>query len=1533
MQIAFTAVDSRDGRPVDVLLRADARTPLRELARALTATLRQPPLAPTRRPAPASLTLAGHPWSLDPTLPLGASAVRDGAVVILDAAPPRRAAGTGLVDLVVNAGVGAGLIHSLAAGEHRVGITPVGRVTLNEPGARLLAVVRVAADGRCRVRAQGQARVTYPQPAAGPVHIIATIRASCCLVQLVQPVPQPSAPRYDTTGATSIHRAPRIRPSQEARSFRLPVPPSQPRPAPIPVVATVLPMLAAAAVALVLNSPTLLMFAALGPVSMIASVVSSRRRDRRAYRRNEQAHRRSRAEVHRAARAALRAEQHQRHVDHPGPAELFIAAWRRDERLWQRRRDDPDYLHLRLGIATQPSTVEIVAATAGERPVRLRAELPALLELATLGVAGLAGADPAVRALACWLVVQAAVLHSPADLAIWILTSTADVAPAWSWIRWLPHCRRAGAGEAALRFAVGPEDCTGCVRELRSLLEGRGELPVDQDRPGPEVLVVLDGARALRAVPGLRELLRVGPAAGVVLLCLEQDDRDLPAECRAIVETTERQLIVRRDQGPTTADVLPDLVGPIGGPSTGAGWQAGPAGLAGTLRWCESTARALAPLHDTDADDGGLPASVHLVDLDGLAQVSAAAILSRWRRSSPGRPGRPGPVGSVPIGVAGGETFRLSLPDDGPHGLIAGTTGAGKSELLQTIIIAHAVTYRPDELVFVLVDYKGGSAFAGCAALPHTVGLVTDLDPHLVRRALTSLSAELRRRETLLAACSAKDLDALARQPGRLAAGIVPPRLVLVVDEFATLARELPDFVAGLVNLAQRGRSLGLHLLLATQRPSGVVSPEIRANTNLRIALRVTDAHESDDVVGRPDAALIGRSTPGRAVLRTGPGRVSLVQTAWVGGLAARSGSADTAREGELPAPEVIELPWPWRGRGGAYPGLLPIQGPSGDAVGPSPGRPAGPTADEPTDLSVLVRAVRAAADGLRLPAPRSPWLPPLPERFALPLSSARRSVRLGTAEALPTVPVGLADHCTRQCQLPFTMAVDEAGHLLVVGAPRSGRSTALRTIAGSIGDALSPHDVHLYGLDFGGGALSGLADLPHTGALVDRGDVDRVSRLLRRLTDLAAQRRRRFAANGASDLREARRLTDAASRAPYLVVLVDGLEGFLADFEDVEGGDTVDLLLRLLREGPAAGISVVLSADRRGLTGRFAALVPERLVLRMADPADGALAGIPAADLPDQQPPGRGFVVGGRYPEPVEVQVGLLDPDPTGRAQSAALRAVARRARSSNPGDVWPLRVEPLPERITTAQLTAAANQSQAAQARPVQVGGGAGAGLRIPLGVGGDDLDVVEIDLIGNPAFVIGGPPRSGRSSVLLAFALGLLASGMPLVVVTPRPSPLRALQGQRGVTVIADVELHDPVWPGSATAPPWAARPDGHAMAVLVDDAELVTEPIASALTEHWRHTRGATGPVVLAGLTEDLLVQYRGFTVDLRRDGHGLLLAPRRATDGDLLGVRLSHARFGPSPPGRGLFVLHGRCTPVQIAYPGDPYLTSGHQPPA
>ena len=359
-------------------------------------------------------------------------------------------------------------------------------------------------------------------------------------------------------------------------------------------------------------------------------------------------------------------------------------------------------------------------------------------------------------------------------------------------------------------------------------------------------------------------LLRDGPAVGVHFLCVDTDPARLPVEAGAVVQVQPghpSRLTVEVRAAAAVKDVVPDAV---------------------SDRWAHRFARALARLRDATPDAGRpqVPDRARLLDVlapDGLTPEDVAG---RWRvqpRST-----------SALLGVAAAGPYTVDLRRDGPHVLVGGTTGSGKSELLQTLIASLALGNRPDEMVFVLVDYKGGSAFKECALLPHTAGLVTDLDGHLTARALASLEAELRRRERLLQHLGAKDIEDYQATAGAADARL--PRLLLVIDEFKALAEELPDFLDGLVRIAAVGRSLGIHLVLATQRPGGIVSSDIKANVNLRIALRVRDTVDSIDVIDAPQAQAIPESTPGRAYARSGAQPLVLFQTARVGGRAHERG-------------------------------------------------------------------------------------------------------------------------------------------------------------------------------------------------------------------------------------------------------------------------------------------------------------------------------------------------------------------------------------------------------------------------------------------------------------------------------------------------------------------------------------------------------------------------------------------------------------------------------------------------------------------
>jgi DNA segregation ATPase FtsK/SpoIIIE, S-DNA-T family len=1478
--------DATVGQVAEALYRALTGQPEPSLRRAGDpaeglAVVLQHPSASWNRPAPAlaaelpgdqlGLWLDGQ--RLDDTGP-AALLLRDGAVVALGpaaAAATRLSEPRGVVEIRVSGGPAAGSVHRLALGAAGIGSAADCTVVLADPTVPALAATVVTGPAGSTVRPEGGTALVLdgapvteevPWPPGGVLLVGDTVLT-------LHPPQEPDAsltPAED--GGLAYNRPPRLLPPRRDRRLVVPQEPVRGDGPRLQLLAAVIPAALGVGLAVIMKVWYFLLFALLTPLMMLGTYLSESRFGKKKHRQAVQEYQQALADYERKLEELRVADQADRRSGAPDPAEILLTATGPRRRLWERRVDDPDTLLLRIGVTDLPAGIELTlppTTMAGTEvpPPPLAHSVPVPLPLTALGVVGIAGDRTPSRALARALVGQAAVLHSPRDLSIVVLAPGAGGAESWRWVQWLAHTAPEDGQDCVALVGTDTETVSRRVAELVAEInrrrDARNNLGAASAAPDRNVLVVLDGARALRRVPGMPQVLSEGPQVGVYALCIDDDERLLPEECRTVANW------IHPATGPRTG--VPSRLTLRGG-----GLEAIGEVLADQVGedWCERLARALSPVRDVSRDEGdaGVPDSARLLELLGMADPTADAIIASWAAD--------GRTTTVPIGYYGGGVFSLDLRRDGPHALIAGTTGAGKSELLQTLIASLAVANRPDALTFVLVDYKGGSAFAECARLPHTVGMVTDLDGYLTERALASLSAELKRREEILFHAAVKDLDdywdARDRNPYL---GLEPlPRLVLVIDEFASLVAELPDFVKGLVAIAQRGRSLGVHLVLATQRPAGVVSGDISANTNLRIALRVTDSGESTDVIGAPDAATIAKSTPGRCYVRSGASSLTAVQAARVGGRRPAA-AGDTG-------PSVTALEWTDLAR--------PLPLPVG----------AGDESAAVTDLAVLVDAIRHAADRLGVAEQRSPWLPPLTEIVTLDQLPA---VPAGPDGDVPPLAFGLVDVPAEQARAPLALDLASGGHLLVAGSPRSGRSTALRTLAGAVAAGTSPADVHLYGIDCGGNALLPLLGLPHCGAVVTRDQPERVDRLLGRLLAEVTRRQQLLAVQGASSLAEQRAAAAPEERLPWMVLLLDRWEGFTAAFESYDLGRLVEVALRLLREGPAVGLRAVVTSDRSGMVGQVSTVFDDRFVLRLADPNDWSLAGVPVKEVPGSLPPGRGLSV--RASEGfLECQLALLDRDPAGPAQTAALQALGRAAAARTgilPAVQRPMRVDALPARVTAVEARRLAPDAVTPP-------------LWALVGVGGDELAPVGPDLLAcSPGFVVAGPPRSGRSTVLTTMTRWLTEHGTPVVLLTPRRSPLRNLASLAGVLGVL----------GADDPPDRIGELVGglERYVVLADDAELLQDtPLGNELDNVVRQARDGEHAVVAAGTADVLSSQYRGFVVEIRRSRSGLLLAPTGApNEGDLFGVRLPRGGGG-GPVGRGLLILGGTVTPVQAALP-------------
>lgn len=1320
--------------------------------------------------------------------------------------------------------VGRTVVGRLAGGEVAVGL---GSGTVSG----VHAAFDLDADGRLRVTDLGSRHGTSVAgrpvregryvPAGVPVRVGATLLAA--LPRSTDRLPVAALGRPDPRGLVALHRSPRPAPPPLPAAIEVPGPDQASRRGTgFSWAAVLAPLVMGVGIALVTHTWMFALFVLMSPVMMLGSWWEDRRRNGRSGRRGRAA---TRAEMRTLRLALLTARQVEaagRSQLLPDVAEVLRRASEGSRRVWERRDGAADFQRLRVGSADLPWLPPVAD---GERHPAVAcildalpplADAPVPVVLAAGDVLGVVGPRALALAVARSLVCQAAVHSGPADVAV-LVQAEALAADDWAWASWLPHARQLA------------EDDGDPVERLRQR-SGDGD-------PARLHLLVVDGpaltqgrGSALRAV-----LHGLGaPVAGVVVAPLVED---LPAACRVVLAL----------EGPDGVATLLDHTGVLVTRLVADGVDAADA---------LACARSLARLDDPDLVDpaAGLPDRVALVDLldaDGAAALTPEGLAGRWGA------GRPGSL-STPVGVGRGGPLWLDLVADGPHGLLAGTTGAGKSELLRTLVAGLAATHSPDDVCFVLVDYKGGSAFAECARLPHTVGLVTDLDERLGERALVCLEAELRHRERLLGAAGVSDL------PGYLVAGrpLGPlPRLLVVVDEFATMATELPDFLGALVGVAQRGRSLGMHLLLATQRPAGVVRDDIRANTALRVALRVQDDAESTDVLGVPLAAAISRRHVGRGWLRLGPGEVEAFQTAYVSGRTdAGSGTAE---------PVVVHP------RGAA-------------PLGPQPADAAG----GPSDLVRLVEAARGAFELLGLAPPRRPWPDPLPELLSLD-DLPPEPAPAGVAAVL-----GLADEPERQRRRPLHFEAAR-GHLLLYGVAGSGSTAALAALALGLATRHRPDEVHLYVLDMGSQQLGPLAALPHVGAVVGAGERERQERLLRLLREELSRRQ------------ELARLGGDVGALPVVVLVVDSWGGLEAALDDVPGMALKDGLARVVADGPALGLCVVASADRvNAVPVSLSALISEKLVLRLADAGDAGVFGLRRKDLADV-PPGRAVHV----PSGRDAQLLLVDAAALPPAVAAVLEQHA--GHQSDPR-LRPAGVGTLPDLVRLREVLEATGLARPLGPDGLPVAGAVPApvadpeeGFAVPLALSGATLAPTGWRLAAGEHALVLGAARTGRSSVLAALAevASVCRPGTVVTALTPRRSGLRGAAGVHR-------ELTDCSGP-ALEALVETVLDDARPQLLLVDDAEHVDDPLGSLA--RLLRARRPGDVVVAAARTDALRGAYGHWTGEVRAARHGLVLRPRDG-DLDLFGCVLPRGLPRVWPPGRGVLLVDGEPELVQVVLP-------------
>jgi S-DNA-T family DNA segregation ATPase FtsK/SpoIIIE len=1378
---------------------------------------------------------------IDPSDAIGAAGlIRGDRIVLGTSTLAEPESSSSAWELVVTGGPAAGSRFALHPGRHTVGRD--GEIQVDDAALSAQHLIFEVGESRVLVEDAGSSNgtalegVALPPGQPSPLTTKAIVRAGRSLFS-VEPIGAGAPPRDAAPdGSVPFNRQPRVNPPFTPKQFKLGAPPNAAQRSRLPLAAALMPVVIGVVLFFIIKNPAMFAFVALSPLMVIGSYVEDRRSGKGAYRQGLKEFRSQLAALRVELDSARADEATSRRAASPPLPELLRRANRHDPRLWERRPNDNDFLLLRLGSASLPSSISLAVAPGGEDEIRAEADrlaewyelvpdVPVTAALTSVGVLGLAGSVDRVHASASSLVIQAATLHSPAEVRICAALGEA-VAQRWDWLKWLPHCRM----EDGPAIAVGRAATADLLDALLRLQQER----TARDQPPPSgteahAVVVLIDEDVAPDRSTITPLLRRGSDAGIYVIWLGSRRTALPGETGAIAEfasDSARMTYTLTASSEVNEDVTGD-------------------GLVETL--AQTAALALAPVDDTSAASAAsrIPARVNLLDAIDLPEIDGAAVAARWE-SAEG-------LGAT-IGATGDGRFQLDLRRDGPHGLVAGTTGAGKSELLQTLVASLALEHPPNRLTFLLVDYKGGAAFKDCVRLPHTVGFVTDLDEHLTQRALVSLEAELRRREAILRDAGARDLMELERSTPSLA----PPALLIVIDEFATLAKDVPDFVAGVVDVAQRGRSLGVHLLLATQSPSGVVTKDIRANTNLKIALRVSGPNESQDVLDVSDAATIPRSRPGRGIARTGHAELTPFQSAYVGGLTTTTNIEVSVRPFSLADKESVAA--------------------AVDGSG---------LADDTTDLDRIVDACLAAAAAQEIEPPRRPWLEPLPGELWFG--------DLAQPQLPAAAAVGLIDDPARQTQYPLVVDLAETGSLLIYGGAGSGKTTLLRTLTCALAGVVGVDALHVYGLDFGGHGLRALESLPHCGSVIPGDDRERCERLFASLQRTISERRDALAEARAFTVEELAQMR--GEPVPRILVLLDGYTNFVSAFERVNYGALLDGLPRLVADGRTVGVHFAITMERRaGISSALSSAVPTKLVLRMPSEDDyGSLGFDPRATRGLDLAPGRGLTGA-----TLEFQAAAVSRDPAPEAQLTSIEAIGR-ALSEREANRQAPEIRNLPTVVARGELPSAQEP------------------LTAVLGLADSTLAPFFVDL-RDRHFLVAGPYRSGRSATLRTIAEELLAStpGVRLYLLAPRPSPLPELgiwtSVARGAEECATLATE-------LQAIVEASGGSGEPIVIVLDDGDELTDGLAGPTLETIVRRGRDRGVRVVASAERTAARAFSGWPRALRRDEYGLLLQPDDSDSGTL-NVVLPRRTGGAMPPGRGYVVSRGAVDLVQVASPAE-----------
>ncbi|MDO4666529.1 MAG: type VII secretion protein EssC [Streptococcus sp.] len=874
----------------------------------------------------------------------------------------------------------------------------------------------------------------------------------------------------------------------------------------------------------------------------------------------------------------LAQEQKQGQLYHyPSIEKLKQLAVTYDHRIYEKTPLHFDFLYYRLGLGKVPTTYTLKysqAERSGQtdpleaegyalyKNERMVDNMPIVANLAR-GPVGYIGPRSLVLEQLQLMVNQLAFFHSYHDVQF-ITIMPEEELEQWQWMRWLPHATLQDMNVRGFVYNQRTRDQV--LNSLTQILKLRrsqqdSKESVESTLFSPHyVVIVTDEKLILDHI--IMEFFTEDPTdLGCSVIFVEDVLSSLSENIQTIINIKDRnkgQLVMEEGELKEIDFALDHF--PIGYDK-------------------EIISRRLAPLNHLQNLKSSIPDSITFMEMYHAEKFEDLQIPKRWSEHAPYK------SLAVPIGLRGQDDLvflNLHEKAHGPHGLIAGTTGSGKSELIQSYILSLAVNFHPHDIAFLLIDYKGGGMANLFKDLPHLLGTITNLDGTQSMRALASINAELKRRQRLF---GENDVNHINQYQKKYKLGDVTepmPHLFLISDEFAELKQNQPDFMTELVSTARIGRSLGIHLILATQKPTGVVNDQIWSNSRFKIALKVANKQDSNEMLHTPDAAEITQT--GRAYLQVGNNEVyELFQSAWSGADYQPDKEEQGIEDNTIYAINSL----------GQYDIL------NEDLSGLEE---AGDIRQVPSELDAIVASIQQLAESMKIEQLPQPWLPPLKERIYLTdLHDVDSEVLWMKPKHDLEVTIGMADVPQEQKQEIVTINLSQDGHVLLYGSPATGKTTFLQTVVLDLAQTHSPEQLSIYLLDFGTNGLAPLMNLPQVADLLLLDQTEKVAKLIRLLGKEISHRKKLLANHGVGTIGMYRKVSQET--IPDIVLILDNFESTKG--EPIED-DLFKLLLQVAREGLAIGIHLIMTASRQAnLRATLFSNFKHQLSLKQNDPTE----------------------------------------------------------------------------------------------------------------------------------------------------------------------------------------------------------------------------------------------------------------------------------------------------------------------------------------